>query len=95
MFCVLQAPNQWTPQLVSMMLIAYARNNCVSLPACQCLLTALTNEALQQIDATDCQVIYSPYICPRVAARLAPVCFGYPRSFVRSACPCSSCHPCS
>ncbi len=57
-FRVLQAPNQWTPQLVSMMFIAYARNNCVSLPACQRLLTALTNEALQQIDATDCQVIH-------------------------------------
>ncbi len=54
----LQAPNQWTPQLVSMMLIAYARNNCVSLPACQRLLTALTDEALQHIDATDCQVIH-------------------------------------
>ena len=55
---VLQAPNQWTPQLVSMMLIAYARNNCVALPACQRLLTALRDEALRQIHATDCQVVH-------------------------------------
>ena len=51
-----QAPPLWTPQLVSMMLIAYARNNCVHLPASRRLLSALADEALRQLQATDCQV---------------------------------------
>jgi hypothetical protein len=54
--CVLQAPNLWTPQLLSMTLMAYARNDCVHSPACQALLRALVEEALQQIEQTDCQV---------------------------------------
>ena len=53
---MLQAPNLWTPQLVSMTLMAYARTNSVSLPACQRLLRALTDEALHQLQAMDCQV---------------------------------------
>ena len=45
---------------MSMTLMAYARNNCVSSPACQALLRALVEEALQQIEATDCQVACPP-----------------------------------
>ena len=54
--CDLQAPNLWTPQLLSMTLMAYARNDCVHSLACQALLRALVEEALQQIEETDCQV---------------------------------------
>ena len=90
---VLQAPNQWTPQLVSMMLIAYARNNCVSLPACQRLLTALTNEALHQVHATDCQVIFDRTHAPKPLQTCSRLDMQLAHQATSSISPCPNCCP--
>lgn len=45
-----------TPQTLSMVACAYSRNNCVQTPACRSLMTAIADEALQQVNDFDCQV---------------------------------------